>query len=177
MEINPELTSRQLYALFNTKFSAPVSLSTVQRACRALGWGAERTRYCALICEVNKEKRMTWCLEQIAEGDPTSYGLMSAQKIAYQKEGHPVRLAAKPKHPPKIHVWAASGATPIVICTGTLIATRYTRILDAALLPFLERHYPDGHRLQQDNDPKHTSRWAQSYFQQRKRSPNIFDWI
>ena len=28
-------------------------------------------------------------------------------------------------------------------------------MLDAALVPFIQRHYPDGHRFQQDNDPKH----------------------
>lgn len=174
MESNPELTSRH-----KENFSVPVSLSTVKRARQALGWGSKRSRYCALISEVNKEKRMTWCMDRVAEDDldftdvvwtdECSIQVESHRKIVYQKEGHPVRLAARPKHPPKIQVWggiSTRGATPIVIFTGNLIATRYTRILDAALLPFLEQHYPDGHRFQQDNDPKHTSRWAQAYFQQ-----------
>lgn len=30
-----------------------------------------------------------------------------------------------------------------------------------SLVPFLNKHYTDGHRFQQDNDPKHTSRYAQ----------------
>ena len=110
---------------------------------------------------------MTWCLDRIAEGDlelsdviwtdESSVKLESHRKITYQKKGHPVRLTARPKHPPKIHLWggiSARGATSIVMFTGTLIATRYTRILDAALRPFLQRHYPNGHRFQQDNDPK-----------------------
>ena len=113
-----------------------------------------------MIGEINKEKRMTWCLDRIAEGDlelsdviwtnESSVQLESHRKIMYQRKGHPVRLAARPKHLPKIHVWggiSARGATSIVMFTGTLIATRYTRILDAALRPFLQRHYPNGHRL------------------------------
>ena len=30
-------------------------------------------------------------------------------------------------------------------------------VFEAGLLPFLRDHYPDGHCLQQDNDPKHAS--------------------
>ena len=41
-----------------------------------------------------------------------------------------------------------------------------SHILDGALVPFLARHYPTAHRFQQDNDPKHISRWAQNYFEE-----------
>ena len=43
-------------------------------------------------------------------------------------------------------------------------ATLNTDILDATLIPFIRDHYTRHHRFQQDNDPKHTSRWAQNYF-------------
>ena len=36
-------------------------------------------------------------------------------------------------------------------------AEGYENILREALLPFLQKAYPRGHRLMQDNDPKHTS--------------------
>ena len=45
------------------------------------------------------------------------------------------------------------GATSIVLFTRILKATRYRDILEAALIPFIEVHYPEHHRFQQDNDP------------------------
>ena len=63
----------------------------------------------------------------------------------------------KPKHPPKVNVWAgisSRGATKVLVLTRTLTATRYVDILDAALVPFLDTVYPDGHSFQQDNDPE-----------------------
>ena len=74
----------------------------------------------------------------------------------------------KPKHPPKVNVWAGisrEGATRVVIFTGTLTASRYVDILKNGLLLFLEAAYPDGHCYMQDNDPKHTSRYAQWWYE------------
>ena len=42
----------------------------------------------------------------------------------------------------------------------SLMATRYSDILSASLVPFLKGKYPHGHRLYQDNDPKHTSKYV-----------------
>ena len=61
-----DLTSRQPYSAFIEEYpTVEASLSTVKRAQRHLGWTAKRTRYCQLISEVNKEKRMEWCLDRV----------------------------------------------------------------------------------------------------------------
>lgn len=180
MAENTDLTSRQLYSALKEAYpTVEASLSTVQRPRRHLGWTAKRTRYCQLISEVNKEKRMEWCLDRVISDDldmedviwtdECSVQLESHRKTTYHKEGEPSRMISRLKHPPKVHVWAgisAKGATSVVIFTGTLTATRYTDILEAALTPFIEEHYPEYHHFQQDNDPKHTSRWAQNFFEE-----------
>ena len=33
----------------------------------------------------------------------------------------------------------------------------------ASLIPFVHKAYPDGYRLYQDNNPKHTSRYIQAF--------------
>ena len=60
------------------------------------------------------------------------------------------------------------GATQLVIFDGIMNATRYGDILKASLVPFIRKNYPESHRLYQDNDPKHTSRYIQRFFDMNK---------
>ena len=70
MSENDELTAVKLHAMLREQFpDVSVSESTVKRAKRELGWVAKKTRYCALISEVNQEKRVQWCQKQIDDGD------------------------------------------------------------------------------------------------------------
>ena len=182
MADNPELTGTQLTDLLKDHFPATkVSKSTVKRVRRELGWISKKTRYCALISDVNRLKHVEWCKERqrrndlefsdVIWTDKCTVQLESHRKRYFHKEGQPPRLTGKPKHPPKVNLWGGishKGASTLVIFTGTLTATRYTDILDAALVPHLNSQFSNGHRFLQDNDPKHTSRWSQEYFEEKR---------
>jgi len=50
--------------------------------------------------------------------------------------------------------------------TGIMDADRLGAIYEAGLLPFIEERFPDGHRLYQDNDPKHSSKHIEDFLEE-----------
>ena len=44
---------------------------------------------------------------------------------------------------------------------------RYSEIVDTSLLEFINVCHPHGHRLQEDNDPKHISKFIGKYFAEK----------
>lgn len=178
---NDELTARRLRAMLETKWPQmkSVSLTTIKRTRRRLGWLKSRPKYCQMIREANKEMRKQWCEKMIADketfgdvifSDECTVQLDSHSKLCFRKIGQPRKLKPKPKHPFKVHVWAGisvRGATKLVIFTGIMTSIRYCELLDAALLPSITSMFPDGHRFQQDNDPKHASAYTREFLQSK----------
>ena len=58
-----------------------------------------------------------------------------------------------------------NSTTKICIFDGIMNAEMYIYILSRCLVPFGQEVYPGGHRFMQDNNPKHTSRRAQKFFE------------
>ena len=177
MDENSEITTPRLKELLVEKFPGlSASERTIARARSELGWVHQNARYCQMVRDANKGVRLEWAKRMIEEEeqfdnvvftDESTFQVEYHARRAYRRVGEPRILRPKPKHPAKIHVWGGiskKGSTSLVLFQGNMTATRYTQILDAALVPFVKSVYPEGHRLYQDNDPKHTSRWAQWYF-------------
>ena len=108
------------------------------------------------------------------------------QEEVFQKEKDPQKaeIQAQAPPPPKLHVWGGiskCGATQLVIFDGIMNATRYEDILKASLVPFIRKSYHESHHLYKDNDPKHTSKYIQQFFQMNRinwwrslvESPNL----
>ena len=106
---------------------------------------------------------MIWTDERSVQLDPH-------WKTVSRRKGTAKALKPRSKHPQKIHIWggiSVKGPTSLVMFSGLLNATWYAVILENGLLPFIQKHYPRGHRLQQHNDPKHRSKFIESFFDRR----------
>ena len=89
-------------------------------------------------------------LNDVIFTDESSVLLETHQKWCYRQTKEPRKLKPHPKHPVKVHVWGGiskSGVTSVAIFTWIMIATRYTDILECALLPFIQEVFLDGHRF------------------------------
>ena len=162
-----------------------ISLTTVKKPISAAGYCASQPRYCQMIRDRIKEKRVEFCeelvsandtFEDVIFSDECSIQLHDNKTVAYRKKDRCAPMKCKPKHPLKIHLWGAitkKGPSPLVTFDGIMDAVFYTdSILAANLLPFIRTAFPDGHRFIQDNDPKHTSKRAKEFM-----TANAINWV
>jgi len=49
-----------------------------------------------------------------------------------------------------------------------LTAVHLAEILRKGLIPFVRSKFPEGHKFQQDNDPKHCSNYSKEFLDEQK---------
>ena len=182
MQCDDETTATQLQHLL-CQLGVHISLATIKRCRKELGWTYQGSRYCQLIREPNKLKCLAFVQACIANNetfddviwsDKTSVQLECHRRHSLRKQGQPPKLKPRPKHAIKVHVWAGiskRGATRVCIFEGKMDVSFCIEILTRFLLPFISQKFPHSHCFMQDNDPKHTSRKAKEFF-----ASNAINW-
>lgn len=178
LSTNPVQSARDVQKLLTDR-GAEVGYTTTRKAIAAAGFTNATPRYCQLIRDANKLKRIEFCnmlidsnddMSNIIFTDETSVQLHQNRQTTYRPKGSVPTMCPKPKHPLKVHLWAGisrRGPTPVLMFEGIMKADFFTtEILQNTLLPFIQQTYPDSHRFQQDNDPKHKSKLAKTFMTQ-----------
>ena len=137
-----------------------LSLTTVKKAISAAGYSASKPRYCQMIRDTNKVKRVDFCNDLISNddkfedaifSDECSIQLHDNKTVAYRKKDSWAPPKCRPKHPLKIHLWGAiskKGPSEPVTFEGIMDAEFYTEnILKDTLLPFVRSGFPEGHHV------------------------------
>lgn len=172
---NDEITAKEIQQILED-CGYTISIATINRIRRNIGWSIRTTRYCQLIRETNKPKRLQWAHDNINDNfhdviwtDESSVVMEQFKKRSYRKKKFTPKRKPKPKHPLKVHVWAGKsrrGKTHVCIFNGIMNADLYVDILAKTLIPFIKEKFPNAHRFMQDNDPKHTSRTAKMFMEE-----------
>ena len=111
MRRNDELSSIELARILLARCDIEVSPRTVRRVRKKLGWTWSGTKYCQLVKDVNKPKRMEHCLKVLSDrddfadvifSDECSVNIERSTRRSFHKVGEPRRLKGKPKHPLKV---------------------------------------------------------------------------
>ena len=125
---SPELAKRILLC-FGVQFSS----QKVRRLRWKLGWVPTGTKYCQLIREPNRVKRLEFsekCLREneqfndVIFTDECSVLLENHSKISFHQRWEQRTLKGKPKHPVKVHVWAGiskRGPTHLIVFEGIMV--------------------------------------------------------
>lgn len=111
MKANDELSALELARILQVRFDIDVSPQTVRRVRRKLGWRWSGTKYCQLVKEVNKPKRMQHCLNILDNQDDFSDVIFTDEcsvkierytRRSFHKVGEQRRSKGQPKHPLKV---------------------------------------------------------------------------
>lgn len=158
-----------------------VSRSTVSRHLADLGYRNALPLATPMLTPVHKQKRVEWAQKHKDDNwkrtlfsDETAFQLFRNTIKHWYKNARPIR--PMPKDRSKIFAWGGfciKGTTSLFCFRRIMDGKFYTEILENHI-PEVRSMFGNRWRLQQDNDPKHTSRIAKEFLD--NNVPEVMDW-
>lgn len=167
---NPEATSPTIAAKLKRK-NILVSARTVRRKLTACGLVFGNTMSKPLLSEQHCKKRLKWAKanrhtdwEQVLFTDEATINAGIRRKKVWHRPGRKI-VVRTVKHPVKVHIWgcvSSAGFGRCYVFRENLNAKKLLEIYNRALLPSIHDLFEGVGDcvLQEDNDPKHTSKLA-----------------
>lgn len=170
-----------------------VSTRTIQRRLTEANFSVCRPAKKPLLSKKNIEARMLfarrhehWTVrdwKKVLFSDESKYSIFGSDGIRYVRRPKHERLNPKYVLPTVKHgggsvmVWgcfSGYGMGPIHRIEGIMDRYKYATILEDIMLPYAEWNMPLRFIFQQDNDPKHTSKFVKEWFTSHK--VNVLKW-
>ena len=158
-----------------------VSRSTVSRHLVNLGYQNALPLCTPMLTPAHKQKQVEWAQKHKDDdwkktlfSDETSFQLFRNTIRHWYKNARPIRPIPKDRN--KIFAWGGfciKGTTSLFCFRRIMDGKFYTEILERHL-PEVRNLFRGNWRLQQDNDPKHTSRIAKEFLD--NNVPEVMDW-
>jgi transposase len=163
---NNEITLSEIRENLSRMYHASVSTSTISRHLHEYGYRNVLPKSTHMLTQEEKKRRVQWAKQHLNDDfthtiftDESSFQLFRNTVRRWSK--HPNNeLKCKPKNRQSVHVWGAVSVKGVLACHTfrcNLNSQYYIDILKNHLLPSAKQRFRKNWRLQQDNDPKHTS--------------------
>ena len=165
---NPEASAQEISNQLKS-MGTVASATTVRRRLASYGMVYNRPISKPLLTKKHQSERVAFA----RRNKSTNWNsVLFTDESTFQLSANPEKMwmrrrkklfVRRVKHPQKIHAWGSfsnSGFGDLVLFTGTLNAIKLIDIYNTALLPSSNFLFDENWTLQEDNDPKHTSKLA-----------------
>ena len=182
VKINRRDSLSDIISKFNEFRDRRVSKRTVKYHLSKHGFYGRVSRKRVVIREVNRKKRLLWCLEKrrwlvngnwykVIFSDESQIIIGNNNRIyIWRKRGEGYRpdlVPLKASRKFQVMIWGCicwNGVGTLAKVTGNISSEKYKEILEENIWPVIVRHFPDDqYFFQDDNAPVHRSRLLQGY--------------
>jgi len=180
---NSAISTRQLATKIQATHNINISHVAVWEHMKKKGYQSSLPIGTPMLTDRHIAMRIAWAQVHLQDNwtrtvftDETAFDLFRNKVKRWHKSGYrPIRRL--PKSRQKVMAWGGiseRGKTSLFCFTNIMDGPFYVSILENQLLPAAKEMFGRDWRLQQDNDPKHTSRVAKAFITDNR--VNVIEW-